>query len=151
MPNFLEFDRQDSHVTPDEPMFTLQKRGLISLNLAAFKALGEPAAVALLYDPDEGIIALRKVPRTYHNGYAVRKQPNSRSYLVGATGFTSYHKISTDVPRRYVGHRYGDQTMGFVVAEGTVVKSRPRTPKATVHEIHEPERVRRRTVQERGS
>ena len=29
MPNFVEFDRENSHFVPDEPMFTLQKRGLI--------------------------------------------------------------------------------------------------------------------------
>lgn len=131
MPNFQEFDRQDSHAVPDEPMFTLQKRGLLSMNMAAFKALGEPVAVALLYDPDEGIMALRKVPRTYQNGYPVRKQANSRSYLVAATGFTSYHKINTDVPRRYVGRSYGEQILGFPVAEGAVIKSRSRTPQTS--------------------
>jgi hypothetical protein len=118
-------------------MFTLQTRGLISMNMAAFKALGEPVAVALLYDPDEGIIALRKVTRTYHNGYPVRKQANSRSYLVGATGFTSYHKINTDVPRRFVGERYDDQVFGFPLSKGTPIKRAPRTPKATVHDIRD--------------
>jgi len=137
MPNFQEFDRQDSHVVPDAPMFTLQTRGTLSLNLAAFKALGEPAAVVLLYDPEEGIIALRKVPRTHHNGYPVRKQGNSRSYLVAATGFASYHKIKTDVSRRYIGRDYGDQTWGFAVADGVVLKHRPRPPKASVHDIRE--------------
>ena len=111
MPSFIEFNREDSHVVPDEPMFTLQRRGLISLNQAAFKALGEPAAVALMYDPAEGIIALRKVPRTYHNGYHVRKQANSRSYLVGAQGFTSFNKINTDAVRRFVGRKYDDQML----------------------------------------
>ncbi len=144
MPNFIEFDRQDSHAVPDEPMFTLQRRGLISMNQAAFKALGEPVSVALLYDPDEGIIALRKVARTYHNGYPVRKQQNSRSYLVGATGFTSYHKINTDVPRRYMGRQYSDQTLGFVVAEGIAVKARTRTSKASVHDIRQVDHDARR-------
>jgi hypothetical protein len=144
MPNFVEFDRQDSHTAPDDPMFTLQRRGLISMNLASFKALGEPAAVALLYDADEGIVALRKVPRTYHNGYHVRKQANARSYLVGAQGFASYHKINTDVPRRFVGRSYGDQTMGFVLAEGTELKIRARTPKASVHDIREADHPTRR-------
>jgi hypothetical protein len=147
MPNFLEFDRQDSHAVPDEPMFTLQTRGLISMNMAAFKALGEPVAVALLYDPGEGVIALRKVSRTYHNGYPVRKQANSRSYLVGATGFTSYHKINTDIPRRYVGHKYDDQVFGFPVAEGTPIKRSPRTPKATVHDIRDGDKSSQRTAQ----
>ena len=81
MPNFTEFSRQDSR-SSDEPMFTMQRRGLISLNHPAFKALGEPAAVALLYDAEEGIVALRKVTRSYANGYNVRKQANSQSYLV---------------------------------------------------------------------
>lgn len=137
MPNFVEFDRQDSHAVPDEPMFTLQRRGLISLNLAAYKALGEPVAVALMYDADEGVIALRKVGRTYHNGYPVRKQANSRSFLVGATGFTSYHKIDVEMPRRFMGHVYEDQVVGFVLTEGVVVKSRARAPKASVHELHQ--------------
>ncbi len=143
-PDFVEFDRQDSRTAPDDPMFTLQRRGLISLNMAAFKALGEPAAVALLYDAKKGIIALRKVARTYHNGYHVRKQANSRSYLVGAQGFTSFHKINTDIPRRYMGRQYGDQVLGFVVAEGTELKIRTRTPKASVHDIHEAEQGIRR-------
>jgi hypothetical protein len=137
MPNFEEFDRQDSHVVPDEPMFTLQTRGTLSLNLAAFKALGEPAAVVLLYDPEEGIIALRKVARNHHNGYPVRKQGASRSYIVAATGFTSYHKINTDDSRRYAGRNYGDQTWGFPIAEGITLKKRPRKTKASVHDIRE--------------
>jgi hypothetical protein len=125
MPNFVEFSREDSR-TSDEPMFTLQRRGLISFNQATFKALGEPAAVALLYDAAEGIVALRKVGRTYANGYNVRKQPNSHSYLVGSQGFSSFHKIPTEEPRRFAGHDYGDQTWGFVLSEGVVVKFTPR-------------------------
>ena len=147
MPKFVEFDRQDSHATPDDPMFTLQRRGLISLNQAAFKALGEPVAVSLLYDAEEGIVGLRKVPRTYHNGYHVRKQANSRSYLVGATGFTSYHKIDTEAPRRFAGRRFDDQTLGFVLAEGITVKSRIRTPKASVHDIHPTDQGARRPAE----
>ncbi len=68
----------DSHTVPDEPMFTLQSRGLISLNEAAFKALGEPVAVALLYDVNKGIIGLRKVPRAYHACFRVRKQASPK-------------------------------------------------------------------------
>ena len=144
MPNFVEFDREDSHFVPDEPMFTLQKRGLISMNQAAFKALGEPAAVALLYDADEGIVALRKVPRTYHNAYHLRKQNAARSYLVAATGFTSFNKINTDVSRRYVGRVYDDQVVGFTLTEGRPIKSQTRKPKASVHDIREADHSTRR-------
>lgn len=107
-------------------MFTLQRRGLISLNHAAFQALGEPPAVALLYDASEGIVGLRKVDSTYPNGYQVRKQANSRSYLVGARGFTSFNKIDAEVPRRFVGRQYSDDVWGFVLDEGTAVTARTR-------------------------
>ena len=107
-------------------MFTLQRRGLVSLNHAAFKALGEPVAVVLLYDPDEGVVAMRKVVRTHANAYHVRKQQNSQSYLVGAQGFASHHKIPTDVARRFAGHDYGDQIWGFALDEGSEVHGRRR-------------------------
>jgi hypothetical protein len=126
MPNFVEFSRQDSR-RDDEPMFTLQTRGNISMNHAAFKALGEPAAVVFLYDGDEGIVAFRKVARNYPNGYMVRKQPNASSYLVAAQGFTSFNKINCDDSRRFVGHDYGDHTWGFHLAEGVVIKSTRRS------------------------
>ena len=125
MPNFIEFSRQDSR-RDDDPMFTLQTRGLISMNQAAYKALGEPAAVALLYDTGDGLVALRKVPRTYANGYYVRKQGNSNSYLVAAQGFVSFNKIACDVSRRFVGHDYGDSMWGFDLAQGVAIKYSPR-------------------------
>ena len=87
---------------------------------------------------------MRKVPRTYQNGYHVRKQNAARSYLVAATGFTSFHKINTDVSRRYVGQRYDDQVVGFVLAEGKAIKANPRTPKASVHDIREADQSARR-------
>jgi hypothetical protein len=126
VPNFVEFSRQSARSSRDDPMFTLQRRGLISLNEAAFKALGEPATIVFLYDADEDIVALRKVPRTYANGYHVRKQANSRSYLVAAQGFTSFYDIKTDMPKRFTGHDYGNQTWGFVLSEGTEVKTKTR-------------------------
>jgi hypothetical protein len=127
MPNFVEFSRESSRSSHDDPMFTVQKRGLISLNQAAFKALGEPAAVALLFDGDEGIVALRKVPRTHPNAYHVRKQGQSQSYLVAGQGFASFNKIDTEMSRRFIGYQYGDHTWGFVLKEGTPIKHRRRS------------------------
>src|SRR5258708_3113221 len=124
MPNFTEFPREDSRSSRDEPMFTLQARGLVSLNHAAFQALGEPVAVALLYDADEGIVAMRKVPKTHQNAYAVRKQRQSQSYLVGAQGFTTHYRIPTQTARRFPGHDYGDGRWGFSLREGVAVQNR---------------------------
>lgn len=124
-PTFVEFSRQGAR-TSDEPMFTVQRRGNMSLNQAAFKALAEPAAVALLYDADHGIVGFRKVARNYPNGYQVRKQANSNSYIVGAKAFTTHNKIPCDVPHRFNAHDYGDGVWGFALSEGTEVKTSPR-------------------------
>jgi hypothetical protein len=104
-------------------MFTLQARGLLSFNQAAFKALGEPASVALLYDPDEHIVALRKVEKSHRNGYQVRKQQQAQSYVVGAQAFTAYHAIPTPRARRFAGVDYGDHIWGFALTEGVDVKN----------------------------
>lgn len=128
MPEFAEFSRQDGRAArQEEPMFTLQVRGLISFNQAAYKELGEPAAVALLYDARAGIVALRNVPKEYENAYLIRSQQNSRSYLVGAEAFTRYHKITTEVAHRYQGHNYGNHICGFVLSEGAPARRPTRT------------------------
>lgn len=62
MPDFKKFSR-DVARTREEPMFTLQARGLLSLNNVLFRALGEPDAVQLLYDAQERIIALEKAEK----------------------------------------------------------------------------------------
>ena len=132
MPKFEEFARDDSRASREGAMFTLQARGLISLNQAAFTALGEPDAVVLLYDAAESIVAMRKVPKSYENSYAVRKQQQAHSYLVGAQGFVAHYKIPTQRALRFPGRDYGDGVWGFVLREGAVVQNRrgrqPRPP-----------------------
>ncbi|SRR6266542_1977763 len=125
MPNFVEFPRGGSR---GDPVFTLQARGLLSLNHAAFLALGEPAAVALLYDPDGAVVGLRKVDKAYENAYQVRKQGKSPSYLVGAQGFVAYHRIPIVRARRFVGKDYGGGVWGFGLREGEEVKNRRGAP-----------------------
>jgi hypothetical protein len=124
MPRFEEFSREDSRAGRGEPMFTLQARGLISLNHAAFLALERPEAVALLYDADEAIVAMRKVAKTHPNAYSVRKMQQSQSYLVGAQGFTAHYEIPTQRARRFPGRDYGNGAWGFALREGVVVQNR---------------------------
>src|SRR5438552_937008 len=85
-----------------EPMVSIQKRGSISLNAAAYKALrGENRAipkhprrkretdlfVELLFDRENQMIALKCVGPESPNSYVLRKQPRSDTYLVSAKGF----------------------------------------------------------------
>jgi hypothetical protein len=124
MPEFTEFSRQGARSGGSDPMFTLQARGLISFNQAAYEALGEPAAVALLYDPKDGVVALRIVPKAHENAYTVRKQQQAQSYLVGAQGFVAHYGIPTRRARRFTGRDYGDGVWGFDLNEGVAVQNR---------------------------
>jgi hypothetical protein len=124
MPSFVEFSRETPRGSRDDPMFTLQARGLLSFNHAAFKALGEPTAVALLYDADEHIVALRKVDRNHRNAHQVRKQQQAQSYLVSAQAFVAHHAIPTPRARRFPGVEYGSGVWGFALQEGRDVENR---------------------------
>ena len=124
MPRFEEFARSAPRDSGREaPMFTLQARGLLSLNHAAFRALGEPEAVTLLYDADEHIVALRRSAKTHPNAYRVRKQQPAQSYLVGAQAFTAHYGIPTPRARRFEGVDYGDGIWGFALSSGVDVKN----------------------------
>ncbi len=123
MPKFVEFSREDAG-RREGPMFTLQASGLLSLNQAVFAALGEPAAVAVLYDADEGVVGLRKVEASHPNAYTVRKQPGTQTRLVSVRGFTARHQISTVKARRFLAHDYGDGVWGFALREGDAVRNR---------------------------
>ena len=107
MPDFVEFSREGNRDRRDEPMFTLQASGLLSFNHAAFIALGEPAAVALLYDADERVVGVRQVEKDHQNAYPVRKQGKSMTYLVSAQGFVAHHEIPRVKARRFLARDFG--------------------------------------------
>ena len=122
MPRFTEFARENARSSAEEPQFTLQARGLLSLNNAVFRALGQPDYVTLLYDADEKIVALRSVGKDQPNAYKVREQGGS--YLVGTQGFISFHNIKLLVAQRFIAHDYGDGIWGFALTEGRPVTNR---------------------------
>jgi hypothetical protein len=85
-----------------EPALTIQKRGALSLNTAAYEALGSPKHVALLYDRDEKLIGMRKVPATAPHAYVVRGVgTNLATHVVSGKAFLSYYEIPRDVARRW--------------------------------------------------
>jgi len=127
VPRFEEFARENARGSAEEPMFTLQARGLLSLNHAAFRALGQPDHVVLLYDADERVVALRGIGKAHPNAYRVREQGGS--YLVGAQGFISFHGIKPLVAQRFLAHDYGEGVWGFALAEGRAVTNRRGAPK----------------------
>jgi len=114
-------------------MASIQKRGTISLNLTAYKMLkGENRVTAkharrksetdifveLLFDRGNQIIALRYVTPDNPNSYAVRKQPNSDTYLVSAKGFLKHYEIKPTKGTRHKARMHGPDVLMFSLEKG---------------------------------
>ncbi len=86
------------------PGVTIQKRGTITINRAAYALLGEPKAVELLFDRDKHLVGLRPVDKTAQHAYSLRTQGSGDTgpMVVAGTAFTNYYKIDTSVSRRWI-------------------------------------------------
>jgi hypothetical protein len=120
MPNFETFQKRSITVST-EPRVTLQRKGPISLNKAAYQALGEPPAIELLFDREAKIVGLRGASSRKANAYSVRVVGKS-TYLVAGSAFTKYYGIRVDESRRFPARMYGD-VLGFDLHEGKPVTS----------------------------
>lgn len=83
-----------------QPFVTIQKKGVLSLNRAAYAALDEPEAVELLYDREARMIGIRKAESALEHAYVVRSFGKGGTWLVSGTAFTNYYDIDTSVPTR---------------------------------------------------
>ena len=116
-----------------EPMVSIQKRGSISLNAAAYKALrGENRVipkhprkknetdifVELLFDRGNRMIALRCVGPDNPNSYVLRKQLRSDTYIVSAKGFLKHYGIRPTKGTRYTAKMWEPDVLVFSVGKG---------------------------------
>jgi hypothetical protein len=105
---FETFKRQRAPISVD-PAVTIQKRGTLSLNGAAYRALNEPEAVELLYDRDQKLMGLRKAEPSTGHAYVVRPLGKGGSnWLISGKAFTTYYDIPIGVARRWAGHVEND-------------------------------------------
>lgn len=102
MPEFETFTRRMIPLVK-KPSVTIQKRGTLSINQAAFVALGSPKAVELLFDKTRRIIGMRPVDPTVEHAYPMRPQANKEvgPFIVAGGAFTKYYGIPTDESRRW--------------------------------------------------
>lgn len=102
MPTFEVFNRR-MVASSNAPWVTIQKRGAISLNKAAFDALGAPPAVELLYDRTAHIVGLRPAEAGAPHAYLLRQAagPGHGPYVVSAIAFTKFYEINTDQSMRW--------------------------------------------------
>jgi hypothetical protein len=92
-----------------QPFVTIQKKGVISLNRAAFEALGSPEFVELLFDPDVGLVALRRSDSSVDHAYQVRAPvENHATWLISGAAFVSYYEIENSRSVRRAARMDGD-------------------------------------------
>jgi hypothetical protein len=89
-----------------DPQLTIQTRGTLTLNAAAYAALGEPRAVELLYDRAQRVLGLRPVPPDVAHAMAVRSPSTTAGgpYVVSAMAFLRHYGIDTSEARRWIVH-----------------------------------------------
>lgn len=101
MPKFEVFERKNAKPSRD-PTLTITVRGTLNLNEPAYKLLGTPEAVVLLWEPQEHVVALRPVGKDAPNSYLVRPLGKSgHSWTVSAWEFSAWIKADLSAARRY--------------------------------------------------
>lgn len=101
MPNFESFSKR-MVPTKSMPAVTIQRRGALSLNRAAYSAIGSPHAVELLYDRSARVIGVRPIKADADNAYAVRPATRkSGPFVVSAMAFSQFYDIDTSCTRRW--------------------------------------------------
>lgn len=97
---FERFDKRKA-VYGRSPNVTIQVRGIISINQAAFRRMGEPNHVDLLYDVEQKLIGIVGTddPNTGHN-VRVADQSGAPAVISG-TAFTRYYDIDTSESKRW--------------------------------------------------
>jgi len=105
-----------------EPAVTIQKRGALSLNTAAFEALGSPKHVVLRYDRENELIGIQRASGATPHAYIVRGVGNNRAtHVVSGKAFLSYYGIQRDVATRRIGTMQNDMLVIDLKQPGTEV------------------------------
>jgi hypothetical protein len=132
MSDFEVFDKAQTPFS-GEPHLTIQKRGTITLNAASYALLDAPAAVELLFDPDEQLLGLRSQDRRLPHVSFVRKANRSPGgpWVVSAMAFVHHYGIDTSVARQRVAFLDEDVLCVRTDDPGSVVSRDRTTPPDT--------------------
>lgn len=106
------------------PAVTLGKNGVFTLNGLAFRELGEPDRVVLLFDQEAQAVGLR-VPGPDEDGisYRTNRVGKGNSMQVPARAFARYSGVWPDETRRWRARMVDGVLEVDLTAESTVVTS----------------------------
>jgi hypothetical protein len=125
----FEVFKKSSAPVPSVPSVTIQKRGLISLNRAAYELIHTPEAVELLWDAERRVIGMRPATLENPDAYPARPQnlkSNRGPILVAGNLFTRYIGLDTSLAKRWVPHVEDDILIIDLTIEGQPVSSNRR-------------------------
>lgn len=129
---------------PTVPTVTIQKRGMFSLNEAAFALIDEPEAVEFLWDEENRLIAIQAAKLTDPNAYPTRRQgpagakPQKKGIvLIAGTMFTKFIGIDTSVAKRWVPDRDGNMLIVDLNKPAQTVASNRRSADDAAGKIEE--------------
>lgn len=97
---FEEFDKRAA-VASKSPFVTIQRKGIFSMNQAAYLLMGSPEAVTLMFDSEEGLVGFKPTTTSSPRAFPVRPQQNGVTYVVAGQAFSKHYGIDTSVARRY--------------------------------------------------
>lgn len=100
--NFTTFDRRSARRALSTPELTIQSKGAISMNAAAYEAMGSPGAVELLFDDAQRVMGLRKVGDSTPHAYPIRPIGKGATYVLSAKAFFAFHDLPLGEPVRRV-------------------------------------------------
>ena len=84
----------------EEIRVTINRRGMIYLNSKAYKAFGNPQAVAIYYNRDSDSIALEPAyPRFVENFQVIKKQ---NGWAIHASTFCRHYNIRVPATQRFI-------------------------------------------------
>lgn len=108
MLDFEVFKERGARRQEKQPVVTIQKKGVLTLNPAAIEALGTPPAVELLFAPQARTIGIRAADPSLSHVYNLRQPSRSRTRIVAAAAFLRHYGIEADTTQRYLALMMGD-------------------------------------------
>lgn len=95
MPNFQTFKKTTTPGQASTSVITLGKSGSVTIGALTHKALGEPKAVKLLWDPGERLIAVAVSAPEDEDSYSARNR------VIQCSGFHGFIGLKMERSRRY--------------------------------------------------
>ena len=127
---FEEFTFRSIPASRKQPRVAIQTRGNMSLNEAAFEALGKPEKVILLFDKDTNAVGLKATEEKVRYAFPIRRQSGSKSYLIGSASFCQHYGIDTSITKAFEPV-LEEGILVFEIDEGAPVitsRGRPKRP-----------------------